>query len=149
MQGRIQDFKLGGILKKKLCRAEGGANIFEVFHVKNHDIMPKNHIFSNFRGACTRCAGSAPGMGEWCRLKFQQRNLCTDWIMLFQECLFAKRNISLPNFKPYIVFFSHCLINFDLEKTCLMEKQNLALTISRINKLKSIIDIDQKAFTRI
>jgi hypothetical protein len=41
MQGRIQDFKLGGILKK----------IFEVFRVKNHDFMPKNHIFSNFR-AC-------------------------------------------------------------------------------------------------
>jgi hypothetical protein len=60
MQGRIQDFKLGGILKKKLRRAEGGANIFEVFHVKNHDIMPKNHIFSNFRGARAGCAHLDP-----------------------------------------------------------------------------------------
>ena len=34
LQGRIQDFKLGGALKKKLRRAEGGANIFEVFRVK-------------------------------------------------------------------------------------------------------------------
>jgi hypothetical protein len=25
--------------------AEGGANIFGVFIVKNHDFMPKNHIF--------------------------------------------------------------------------------------------------------
>ena len=33
---------------KKLRRAEGGANIFGVFRVKN--ITPKNHIFSNFRG---------------------------------------------------------------------------------------------------
>jgi hypothetical protein len=49
IQGRIQDFKLGGALKK-LRRAEGGANIFGVFRVKNHDITPKNHIFSNFRG---------------------------------------------------------------------------------------------------
>ena len=29
----------------KLRRAEGGAKIFEVFHVKNHDFTPKNHIF--------------------------------------------------------------------------------------------------------
>jgi hypothetical protein len=40
----------GGRLKK-LRRAEGGAKIFGVFRVKNHDCMPKNHIFSNFRGA--------------------------------------------------------------------------------------------------
>jgi hypothetical protein len=33
---------------KKLGRAEGGANIFGVFRVKNHDFTPKNHIFSNF-----------------------------------------------------------------------------------------------------
>ena len=38
---------------KKLHRAEGGANIFEVFRVKNHDFMPKNLIFSNFRGGGT------------------------------------------------------------------------------------------------
>ena len=40
----------GGAHLKKLCRAEGGANIFGVFRVKNHDFTPKNHIFSNFRG---------------------------------------------------------------------------------------------------
>jgi hypothetical protein len=34
---------------KKLRQAEGGANIFGVFRVKNHDFTPKNHIFSNFR----------------------------------------------------------------------------------------------------
>ena len=28
--------------------AEGGANIFGVFRVKNHDFTLKNHIFSNF-----------------------------------------------------------------------------------------------------
>jgi hypothetical protein len=33
--------------------AEGGAKIFGVFHVKNHDFMPKNLIFSNFRGPPT------------------------------------------------------------------------------------------------
>ena len=30
---------------KKLRRAEGGANIFGVFRVKNHEFTPKNHIF--------------------------------------------------------------------------------------------------------
>ena len=43
-QGRIQDFKLGGAHLKKLRRAEGGANIFGVFRVKNH-------IFSNPPGS--------------------------------------------------------------------------------------------------
>jgi hypothetical protein len=66
LQGRIQDFKLGGNLKN-LHRAEGGVKIFGVFRVKNHDFMPKNHIFSNFRGACARCtpAGSAPVLDEY------------------------------------------------------------------------------------
>ena len=32
--------------------------MFEVFRVKNHDFTPKNHIFSNFRGARAGCAPS-------------------------------------------------------------------------------------------
>ena len=50
MQGRIQDFKLEGAHLKKLRRAEGGANIFGVFRVKNHDFTSTNHIFSNCGG---------------------------------------------------------------------------------------------------
>ena len=49
IQGRIQDFKLGGAHLKKLRWAEGGANFFGVFRVKNHDFTPKNRIFYNFR----------------------------------------------------------------------------------------------------
>jgi hypothetical protein len=49
IQGRIQDFKLGGALKK-LHRAEGGAKNFGVFRVKNHDFTPKNYMFSNCGG---------------------------------------------------------------------------------------------------
>ena len=37
----------GGHLKK-LRRAEGGAKIFGVFRVKNHDFTPKNLIFFQF-----------------------------------------------------------------------------------------------------
>jgi hypothetical protein len=50
IQGRIQDFKLGGAHLKKLHRAEVGAKLFGVFRVKNHDFMPKNNIFSNCGG---------------------------------------------------------------------------------------------------
>ena len=63
MQGRIQDFKLGGAHLKKLRRAEGGAKIFGVFCVKNYDFTPKIHIFSNFRGGARQVRappGSAP-----------------------------------------------------------------------------------------
>ena len=49
-QGRIQDFKLGGTHLKKLRRTEGGAKILGVFRVKNHDLTPKNHIFSILGG---------------------------------------------------------------------------------------------------
>jgi hypothetical protein len=34
-----------------LRRAEGGAKIFWVFRVKNHEFTPKNHIFPNLGGA--------------------------------------------------------------------------------------------------
>ena len=40
----------GGVHLKNLRRAEGGANIFGVFRVKNHEFTPKNHIFSNCGG---------------------------------------------------------------------------------------------------
>ena len=60
LQGRIQDFKLGGGALKKIAPsiffpiAEGGAKIVGVFRVKNHDFTPKNHIFSNFREGVRR-----------------------------------------------------------------------------------------------
>ena len=41
----------GGAHLKKLRRAEGGAKIFGVFRVKNHDFTPKNHIFPILGGA--------------------------------------------------------------------------------------------------
>jgi hypothetical protein len=42
---------LGGAHLKKLRRAEGGAKIFGVFRVKNHDFTPKNNIFPILWGA--------------------------------------------------------------------------------------------------
>jgi hypothetical protein len=42
---------------KKLRRADGGAKIFGVFRVKNHDFTPKNHNFSNCGGRRENCLG--------------------------------------------------------------------------------------------
>ena len=53
--GADPGFQVRGAHLNKLRRAEGGAKMFGVFRVKNHDFTPKNHIFSNFRG------GRAPG----------------------------------------------------------------------------------------
>ena len=67
VQGRIQDFKLGGAHLKKLHRAEGGANIFGVFCVKNYDLTQTIFFFSNFRGDAPVAppSGSAPEVRFW------------------------------------------------------------------------------------
>jgi hypothetical protein len=54
IQGRIQDFKLGGAHLKKSRRAEGGAKMFGVFRVKNPHFTQK--IIS-----LPILGGSAPG----------------------------------------------------------------------------------------
>jgi ABC-type nickel/cobalt efflux system permease component RcnA len=56
-QGRIQDFKIGRAHLKKLRREEGGAKMFGVFRVKNHDFTPKKSYFFQFEG---RHAPGAP-----------------------------------------------------------------------------------------
>jgi hypothetical protein len=43
--GADPGFQVRGAHLKKLRRAEGGAKIFGVFRVKNHDFTPKNLIF--------------------------------------------------------------------------------------------------------
>ena len=72
LQWRIQDFKLGGwgVHLKKLCQAEGGAKMFGVFRVKNHDFTPKYHIFFNFREARAGCAPPTP---PWIHPSFLQK----------------------------------------------------------------------------
>ena len=52
-----QGFQVRGAHLKKLRRAEGGAKILGVFHVKNHDFTLKNHIFSNCGGRREKCWG--------------------------------------------------------------------------------------------
>ena len=49
--GADPGFQVRGAHLKKLRRAEGGAKIFGVFRVKNHDFTPKNHIFPILGGA--------------------------------------------------------------------------------------------------
>ena len=47
----------GGAHLKKLRRAEGGTKMFGVFRVKNHDLTPKNLIFSDCEGRRENCWG--------------------------------------------------------------------------------------------
>ena len=54
----------GGAVKNNSAEQREAQQFFVVFRVKNHDFMPKNHIFSNFRGGARRVClppGSAPG----------------------------------------------------------------------------------------
>ena len=48
--GADPGFQIRGAHLKKLHRAKGGAKIFGVFCVKNHDFTRKKSYFSNFRG---------------------------------------------------------------------------------------------------
>ena len=64
---------------KKIDRAEGGANIFGVFRVKNHDFTPTNHIFPILGGARRmRPPGSAPAMCD-------NDNVVTDEVKLINK----------------------------------------------------------------
>ena len=64
MSGADPGFQVREADLKKLRRAEGGANIFGVFRVKNHDFTPKNYIFSNFMGGGGG-GGGAPWIRPW------------------------------------------------------------------------------------
>ena len=68
IQGWIQDFKFGGAHLNKLRQAEGSVKIFGVFRVKNHDFMPKIHIFSNFRGGGGGEGVHPPWIRPWYRI---------------------------------------------------------------------------------
>ena len=68
LQGRIQDFKLGGADLKKIAPSGGRRENFGVFRVKNHDFTPKNHIFSNFRGGAPRVRPLDPPLNMLCQI---------------------------------------------------------------------------------
>jgi hypothetical protein len=53
LAGTDPGFQVRGAHLNKLRRAEGGAKIFGVFRVKNHDFTPKNHVFQLPREART------------------------------------------------------------------------------------------------
>jgi hypothetical protein len=46
--GADPGFQVRGAHLKKMRRAEGGAEIFGVFRVKNHDFTPKKSYFFQF-----------------------------------------------------------------------------------------------------
>ena len=62
--GADQGFQVRKGELKKIVPSGGRHENFGIFRVKIHDFTPKNLIFSNFRGACTRCALLDPPLGK-------------------------------------------------------------------------------------
>ena len=67
--GADPGFKVRGAHLKKMRRAEGGANIFWVFRVKNHDFTPKKFIFSNCGGRREHFGGISCDKSQFCAKK--------------------------------------------------------------------------------
>jgi hypothetical protein len=66
MYRKVPGFQVrGGGALKKLHRAEGGANIFKVFRVKNHDFTQKKIIFIPILGG----GGALPCIRPWGQYK--------------------------------------------------------------------------------
>ena len=61
ISGADPGFQVRGVHLKKLRQEEGGAKMFGVFCVKNHDFTPKNHIFPILGGGGGE-GGRAPGV---------------------------------------------------------------------------------------
>ena len=79
----------GGAHLKKLRRAEGGANFFGVFRVKNHDFTPKKYIISN-------CGGMRENVwGIWCEKSRFYANKS-----YFFPILGGARRVRPPGFAP-------------------------------------------------
>jgi hypothetical protein len=100
--GADPEFQVRGEHLKKLRRAEGGAKIFGVFRVKNHDFTPKNHIFSNFRG---RALG--PPLHSQNISKIQQKNCRTITVWYFFLLHLIKTKINL--YHTFVTFWLFCL----------------------------------------
>ena len=73
--------------------AEGYAKILGVFRVKNHDFTPKNHMFSNFRGAHP---GSAP---DYATEELIEYIYFSDWKMYI---LYNNKNMNKIKIKKII-----------------------------------------------
>ena len=73
----------GGAHLKKLRRAEGGANNFGVFRVKNHDFTPKNHIFPILGGAARR----VPPVMVFTMLNNLKRDVAIPYRILDHHCI--------------------------------------------------------------
>ena len=127
----------GGGALKKWHRVEGGTKFFGVFRVKNHDFMPKNHIFSNFKGgACQVCPppGSAPAIYagkndslRYCILYSASIKCCDIFIYLY----FWKHLFIYITYRVGLLCCIYCSTIFDKN----LKIQNLFFLIFVVSKL--------------
>jgi hypothetical protein len=101
-------FQVRGEYLKKLHRGEGGAKIFGVFRVKNHDFTPKNHIFSNcFLGGRGPGAPPPPGSAPASLLQGKHLTFTPSPLRLNIFLLFVILSLTqLYRYTPEIFLFS-------------------------------------------
>ena len=88
MSGAVPGFQVRGADLKKLRRVEGGANIFGVFRVKNHDFTPKNYIFFlyyGWGGGGGAPPGSVPGASIQKLINIGRRKLVEILVLILKK----------------------------------------------------------------
>ena len=87
MSGADPGFQVREADLKKLRRAEGGANIFGVFRVKNHDFTPNYYIFSNCMGGGGGGPGFVPGASIQKLINIDRRKLVEILVLCYIEVI--------------------------------------------------------------
>ena len=85
MSGADPGFQARGADLNKLRRVEGGANIYGVFRVKNHDFTPSNYNFSNFKGGGGVPPGSVPGASIQKLINIDHRKLVEILVLILKK----------------------------------------------------------------
>ena len=83
ISGADPGFQARGADLKKLRRAEGGANIFGVFRVKNHDFTPKILFFPILWGGGP--PGSVPGASIQKLINIGRRKLVEILVLILKK----------------------------------------------------------------
>jgi hypothetical protein len=84
ISGADPGFQVRGSDLKKLRRAEGGANIFGVFRVKNHDFTPTIIFFPILWGGGAP-PGSAPGASIQKLINTDRRKLVQILVLILKK----------------------------------------------------------------
>ena len=106
LPGADPGFQVRGAHLKKMRRAKGGAKIFGVFRVKNHDFTPKKSYFSNFRGG----GGGGGGARNFRGISCEKSRFYAKQIIFFPILGGSARRVRPPLNPPLL--YNICFANF-------------------------------------